>query len=179
MKTRITLIFVAVVVTFVSGCCVRFSDLTPTTKYHVGDVITTSGKKIAVEQFDSGGGNWVSSGFAEVDTNNNSQGSGNDMNANNVNLRFLFDYPVDKITLKFGEFGGNNNIKVNNDFRNLPVSSTGFVSLNGTMLGGVQVAVNAVPQGNNWLGTMTLEGNINDFSIGGQELWIDDICCDK
>ena len=175
MKPKITLIFVAVLVTVISGCCVRFSDQTPGATYNVGDMITASGTDIAVEQFEWGDGNWTSSGSANVDTRNYSQGSGNDLNARNVNLRFLFDYPIDKITLKFGELGGNNNIKVNDDFQNV----RDLVSLNGTMLGGVQVTVNAIQQGNNWYGKMTLDGNINNFSIGGQELYLDDVCHDK
>ncbi len=179
MKSRITLIFVAVLVTFVPGCrCLSFSDLTPGATYNVGDTITTSGTDIAVEQFQWGGGTWTSSGSAKVDTRNYSHGSGNDMNAGNVNLRFLFDYPVDKITLQFGDLGGNNNIKVNGDFQNVPMNAR-LVSLNGTMLGGVQVTVNAAQQGANWYGQMTLDGNINNFSIGGQELWIDDVCREK
>jgi len=110
-----------------------------------------------------------------VDTRNYSQGSGNDLNARNVNLRFLFDYPVVRITLKFGELGGNNNIQVNDDFKNVQ----DLVSLNGTTVGGAQVTVNAIQQGNNWYGKMTLDGNINNFSIGGQELYIDDVCREK
>jgi len=47
------------------------------------------------------------------------------------------------------------------------------------MIGGVQVTINAIQQGANWYGKMTLDGNINEFVIGGQELWIDNICCDK
>ena len=179
MKTRIVLIFATVSATFISGCCcVFFEDQTPGTRYHVGDVITSTGREIAVEQFQWGNGNWTSSGFAKVDTMNYSKGSGNDLNANNVNLRFLFDYPVNEITLQFGDLGGNSNIKVNNEFQNVPMNAR-LVSLNGTMIGGVQVTINATQQGNNWYGKMTLDGTINDFTIGGQELWIDNICCDK
>lgn len=172
MRSITTLIFATVVVTFIPGCCLRFSDQTPGATYNVGDIITTSSTDIAVEQFEWGDGNWTSSGSANVDTRNYSQGSGNDLNARNVNLRFLFDYPVVRITLKFGELGGNNNIQVNDDFKNVQ----DLVSLNGTTVGGAQVTVNAIQQGNNWYGKMTLDGNINNFSIGGQELYLDDFC---
>ena len=176
MKTRITLIFVAALVTFISGCCcVRFEDQSPGTRYNVGDTITTSGKDILVERFQYGDGVWTTSGTAEVDTRSYAHGSGNDLNARNVNLHFKFDYPIDKITFKFGELGGNNNIKVNGDFQNV----RDLISLNGTTIAGVQVAVDASQQGNNWYGKMTLEGDITDFSIGGQELWLDDVCPGK
>jgi hypothetical protein len=175
MKARITLLFVAVATMLASGCCLRFTDQTPNTTFHVGDIIKTSGTNIVVEKFQWGNGNWTTSGKAVVDTRNYSTGSGNDLNTNNVNLRFLFSYPVEKISFKFGELGGNNNIKVNNDFKNVQ----NLVSLNGTTIGGAQVTVNAIQQGNKQYGNMTIEGNINNFSIGGQELWIDDVCTRK
>jgi len=168
----ITFMFAIVLVSFLSGCCLRYSDLTPGATYNVGDTINTSGTDIVVEQFQWSNGTWTSTGTAKVDTRNYAQGSGKDLNANNVNLNFQLDYPIDKITFKFGELGGNNNIRVNGDFQNLP----NLVNLNGTMIGGVPVTINANQQGNNWYGEMILEGNINDFSIGGQELWLDDFC---
>ena len=172
MRGMIKFMFAIVLVAFISGCCLRYSDLTPGTTYNVGDTITTSGTNIVVERFQWANGNWTSSGSAKVDTRNYAQGSGKVLSANNVNLNFQFNYPIDKITFKFGELGGNNNIRVNSDFQNLQ----NLVNLNGTTIGGVQVTVNANQQGNNWYGKMILDGNISDFSIGGQELWLDDVC---
>jgi hypothetical protein len=172
MGKKIILIFVTASVTLFSGCCLRFSDLPADATYNVGDTITTSGTDIKVEQFQWAGGSWTSSGRAKVDTRNYSRGSGKDLNSGNVNLRFMFGYPLDRITLKFGELGGNNNIKVNDDFSNIG----DLISLNGTALGGAHLTVNAVQQGNNWYGKMTIDGNIDNFSIGGQELWLDDVC---
>ena len=172
MRSMIAVVFTIALVVFLSGCCLRFSDLTPGATYDVGDTITTSGTDIVVEQFQWANGNWTSSGLAKVDTRNYAHGSGNDLNANNVNLHFRFDYPIDKITFKFGELGGNNNIKVNGDFENVH----DLVGSNGTTIGGVQATVDAYQQGNNWFGKMILDGSISDFSIGGQELWLDDVC---
>jgi hypothetical protein len=96
----------------------------------------------------------------------------------NVNLNFAFDYPLSEITLKFADFGGNSNIKVNGDFRNVG----GIELLNGTTIGGVQITVNATNPSNNennWVGFITLSGGINEFVLGGQELWIDDVCIEK
>jgi hypothetical protein len=61
---------------------------------------------------------------------------------------------------------------VNDDFRNVG----DLINLNNTIVGGVDFSVNASLQGYNWYGEIVLEGNINSFTIGGQELWIDDIC---
>jgi hypothetical protein len=43
----------------------------------------------------------------------------------------------------------------------------------------VNVTVNASQQGSNWYGIFILDGNIKEFSIGGQELWLDEICPTK
>jgi hypothetical protein len=135
----------------------------------------TSGTNIAVEQFQWANGTWTTNGHAKIDNKGYAKGTGNDINANNVNLRFRFDYPLKKITLKFGELGGNNNMLVNGDFRNVG----NLVSLNGATVGGVNVAVNATQQGGNWYGIIVLDGAIKEFSIGGQELWLDEICPTK
>ena len=172
MRSMMTLLLVTTAIVFLSGCCVKFSNSTPGDTYSVGDTITTSQADIIVEQFQWSNGTWTTSGSAKVDDRNYGQGSGNDLNANNVNLNFQFDYPVDKITLKFGELGGNNNIRVNGAFQNVP----NLVALNGNSINGVQITVNASQQGNNWYGTMELEGAIDEFTIGGQELWLDDVC---
>ena len=154
------------------GCCVRFTDLAVGTTYNVGDTVTTQGREIVVERFQRGGGTWTDSGKAEVYDRNWARGSGPDMGTGRTNLKFLFDYPLSKLTLKFGEFGENVNIKINGDFRN-----TGdFMDLNGTTVGGVLVTVQAQFDGHNWYGELILTGTINDFSIGGVELWIDDVC---
>ena len=172
MVSKITLMLSTLVVAAVSGCCVTFSDQTPQTEFNVGDVIVSSKTDIVVEKFQWTDGTWYSDGKAVVDTRNYSKGSGNDLNTRNVNVRFMFDYPVDGIKLKFGELGGHNNINVNDEFRNVQ----DLINLNNTTIGGVQVKVNAVQQGNNWYGKMALDGTISGFYIGGQELWLDDIC---
>lgn len=172
MRSMMILALAATAVTFLSGCCVKFSNLTPGDTYDVGDTITDSQADIAVEEYQWPNGTWTTNGRAKVDDRNFAQGSGNDLNSNNVNLNFQFDYPLDKISLKFGELGGNNNIKVNGTFQNVG----NLVDLNGNTINGVQITVNASQQGNNWYGTMELDGTINGFVIGGQELWLDDIC---
>ncbi|NOQ21271.1 MAG: hypothetical protein GQ565_01300 [Candidatus Aegiribacteria sp.] len=178
MYMRVSLLVsVVLLLTVIAGCCntIRFSDLSPGTRYEVGDVITTSGVDIVVEPFMWGNDNWTSDGRAEVDSRQYSGASGNDMNARNVNLNFTFDYPRSKISLKFADLGGNENIQVNDEFLNL----NEIISLDGLILGGVTLSVSAVQEGTNWIGKLVLDGTIHSFSIGGQELWIDDVCyCD-
>lgn len=107
-----------------------------------------------------------------MDTRNMAGGSGLDINANNVNLNFRLDYPVNKITLRFGDYGGNSNIRINTEFRNVG----DLLSLNNSTIAGVDLTFTAGQSGANWIGQLTLVGDMTDFAIGGQELWVDDIC---
>ena len=175
MRRIIMMMLVTASIGYLSGCCAKFTDLTPGDTYHVGDTITTSQAEIVVEQFQGSDGTWTNTGTARVDDRNYARGSGNDLNARDVNLNFQFDYPIDKISLKFGELGGNNNIRVNGVFQNVG----NLISLNGNSIAGIQITVNANQEGNNWYGTLELNGNINEFVIGGQELWLDDVCPEK
>ena len=153
MKNKISTIFFITICSLISGCCSNFSDLSVGTTYTVGQSIVTSDLNILVEQFQWSNANWTSDGFAKIDNRNYANGSGYDLNANNVNLKFLFDYPLTEISLKFGELGGNCNIDINNDFKNIE----DLITLHNTQLGGVVIKVIATQQGNNWYGSIELE----------------------
>ncbi len=168
MRVFITIIFSVVI----AGCCIQFEEYTSGTEFNVGDIITSCDTRILVEQFQWQNGTWSSTGTAKIHDQNYAKGSGNDLNARNVNLNFKYNYPLDKITFKFGELGGNINLKINGDFRNI----NDLVTLNGNTVGNVSVTINATQDGNNWYGDARLEGTINEFVIGGQELWLDNIC---
>jgi hypothetical protein len=174
MRSLIVLLTVVALLSLSSGCCLKFSDLTPGTTYNVGDTITTSRTNIVVERFQWSGGAWTSNGRAGVDNRQYAQGTGNDLTTDNTNLNFQFDYPIDSVSFRFGDLGGNINIRVNGNHKN----EQNFINLNGSLIGGVQMTVDAFQQGNNWYGKVVLDGTINDFAVGGQELWLDDICPD-
>lgn len=175
MRAMSKIMLAALLIVLVSGCCVKFEDVAPGTQYPVGQTFYTSGTNITVEQFQWANNIWTTDGKARIDATNHARGTGREINANNVNLRFRFDYPLKKITLKFAELGGNNNMMVNGDFRNVG----NLVSLNNLTVGGVTVTVTATAVGGNWYGIIVLDGAIKEFSIGGQELWLDDICPTK
>ena len=173
MKRTATVLSIVLLAAIVlTGCCIKFNDLSNGTEYLVGDTITSSSKSVVVEQFQRSNGTWVSTGKARVDNRGFAQGSGLDLNARESNLNFKFDYPLTKMTIKFAELGGTNNIRINGDFRNV----ADLINLNGTAIGAVQVTVNATQQGVNWYGEIKLSGVINEFVLGGQELWVDDVC---
>ena len=180
MKKHIALsVVAALAIVFATGCCpgngsdfIDFEDLALGTEYHVGPGFTTSGVNVSVEPFQWGNNVWTSDGFAKVDSNGHAHGSGQDMNVNNVNLSFDFGDARDSVSLKLGEFGGNCNIEVNEDF----VNFADFPDINGTTIGGTNVTFTTTsPGGHNYWGTLSIAGEISSFAIGGQELWIDDV----
>jgi hypothetical protein len=175
MNARKTLSLAAAIGIFLSGCCLKFNDLAPGTTYNVGSTISTGGKIIQVEQFQWANGTWSSTGSAKIDSSNYAGGSGSELRANNVNFNFQLDYPLSKLTFKFADYGGNENIKINNDFRNVP----NFLGLNNTTIGGVNVSVTAVQNISSIRGEMVLQGIISGFTVGGQEFWIDEVCLEK
>jgi len=98
--------------------------------------------------------------------------TGKDLNLNNISVRFEFKAAYSKLTLYFGEYGGNINLTINGILKN----TNDFLDLDGSTVGGVLISVTmATPE----KGLLTLEGNIHSFSVGGQELWIDHVCPEK
>lgn len=90
---------------------------------------------------------------------------------NNVNLTFDFGGPISGLTMRFGEYGGNLNIMISNDFQNFG----NFADINGSTIGGVDVSV--VNGFGNDQGSLSLAGTSDGFfTVGGQELVIDEVC---
>jgi hypothetical protein len=175
MNATKTLLSVVAAGVLLSGCCLKFNDLASGTTYNVGSTIATGGKTVKVEPFQWANGTWSSTGHAKVDASNFAGGSDLELRANNVNFNFQLDYPLSKLTFKFADYGGNENIKVNNDFRNV----SNFLGLNNTTIGGVSVTVTAVQNISSIRGEVVLQGPISAFTVGGQEFWIDEVCPTK
>jgi hypothetical protein len=146
-----------------------FEDLILGATYNVGNSFTTSGTLISVKKFQWSNGVWTDTGHTTVENGGRAGGSGNEMNVNNVNLDFDIGPPVTGLSLLFGEYGGNINIEINGDFRNV----LNFSDINGLTIGGVKVTVIDLGGGKGRLNLT--DGIINQFAIGGQELWIDDV----
>jgi hypothetical protein len=149
--------------------CVDFEDLTVDTVYVVTDIFSDSGATMTVKEFQWSGGTWTSDGTAMVDDELKAGGSGLDINCNNVNINFDFGSPLNGLSLLYGEYGGNLNIDINGTFQNF----NDFADIDGLTIGGVDVAVTDLGGG---LGKLELDGVINSFDLGGQELWVDDVC---
>jgi hypothetical protein len=150
--------------------CVDFEDPLLGAQYNVGDVFFDSGVQLTAVDFFWSNGNPAVGGYAEISNAGLAGGTGQEIQLNNISLDFAFPVPPDRLTLRFGEYGGNLNIKINNIFINFD----NFADLNGLVIGGVTVTV--VNGMGNDEGELILEGNLQTFWVGGQELWIDDVC---
>jgi hypothetical protein len=138
---------------------------------------------IAAHPFTWRNGTMTSNGYAEIQSAGRAGGSRNEMAVNNllVSISVGFGQTLQAVRISFGEYGGNLNVSVNNAFRNFD----DFAQINGTTIGGVQVSVPSGGLGNDlgqieFVGTMTDQASgLGQLAVGGQELWIDDICFDR
>ncbi len=151
------------------GDCVDFEDLQLGTVYTVPANFLSSGTTITTSAFQWTNGTWTSAGSAQVQNIGLSGGTGYDLAANNITVNFDFGRPVENLRVFFHDYGGNVNLTVNGDFNNV----LDLDELNEQIVGGTFVEVSLSPTGS---GIMVINGTVNSFSIGGQELWIDDIC---
>ena len=149
--------------------CIDFESLKTGASYHVGASFTDSGVTLWVQAFQWSTGVWTSDGFVRVDADGKAGESGNELNLNNACIALKFSDCVEGLTLSYGEYGGNVNLSVNGELKNVADLDV----LNGTTLGGASITVTLLGGGK---GHLAVAGTINSFVIGGQELWIDHIC---
>jgi hypothetical protein len=154
--------------------CVVFDPLPLGSVYTTGASFVEGPVVMKVGPFQWLNGIYTSAGYAEIDAGGLAGGSGQDLRLNNATVSFDFGGKVTKIVCAVGEYGGNINLEVNgllwnfNDFSALPGTSLGAVAVSSTM------TPTTSPRGE--IGTLELAGDITSFSIGGQELWIDNVC---
>ncbi len=154
-------------------CCIDYEMLALGKMFNVGDTFMDSGYWHAVRPFQWSNGQWTNNGHVQVTGNNLAGHVGQELTVNNANVQLHLPNPVEDMTLHFGEYGGNINIRINGDFRNFD----NMQDINGAVIGGVSVSVTG---GNgNDTGVLTLTGVISEFMIGGQEFFIDHICIGK
>ena len=130
-------------------------------------------------KFLSANGHSTDRGFARITRAGRAGGSGREVRVSNITLCFSanFGQVLTYISFAFGEYGGNLNLMVGREF----VNFQNFQDLHGSIIGGVKVNVISGGTGHA-LGKVEFIGTINDqrwwghLAIGGQELWIDDLC---
>jgi LysM repeat protein len=156
--------------TEVLTACAGFEDLNRGAAFQIGEKFITSNIIITVDQFALVSGVPAWSGIALVSGLGKAGGFGNEIQVNNVNLNFYFSTPPSGLSILFGEYGGDVNININGEF----VNFANFADMNGRVIGGANIAV--LKGYGNDAGFLQLSGIIKSFAVGGQELWIDNVC---
>lgn len=124
---------------------------------------------VTLKEFYWSNGTPTNNGHLKMDNKGLAGHTGLDVNLNNITVAFTFPSVPNGLILYYGEYGGNINVEVNGDLKNVQ----NFADINGAVIGGVNISItNVVGQ----KGVLNLLGTINSFSIGGQELWIDHVC---
>lgn len=138
---------------------------------------------ISAHPFTWGSGTVTSGGHAMIQHGGLAGGSGGEIAVNNIltGISVGFGQALEALRFSFGEYGGNLNLSINNKF----VNFDNFSQINGQTIGGVHVNVLHGGHGNDkgqieFIGHMVDQSQgLGQLSIGGQELWIDDICFNK
>jgi len=157
--------------------CMGFETFTPNIQHPVGTTHTHNDLFAELIGFQWDDGTWSFGGTATAVNSDFAHGSGQEVNLNNINLRYIFDVKQPYIVvLRYADNGGNINLGINGILNN----TQNLSDLDGLNIGGVEVIVtryfNANPPQNGHHGTVTLVGPIEKFAIGGQEFWVDDVC---
>ena len=161
--------------------CVDFEDQSPGAVYVVPNTFIASGISIQVLQFQWSDGTWTSTGpGVSVMDNMPNKTTNTAMFVNNVNLGFYLE-STECLTIQYCELGGNVNLIING----ITGNEDDFQAFDGVDFNGVRVSVNKTDDQYN-CGTIRLEGLFEKtdfqeqwpitFAIGGQELYIDEIC---
>jgi subtilisin len=165
--------------------CVDYDDLDVGSQFRIGgNPLISSGVTTTLEEFFFLPDGSTTTGVATVDGQGQAGGMAQDLNSNNVNLNFGFSYPLDGITLSYGDYGGNVNLRVNDELKNVSgIEALDDVPTLGEppVIGDPPVLIAVQPdidpfKGPLPTGRLGLAGTINSFTLGGQELWIDDVC---
>lgn len=149
---------------------IDFEDMVaPPGTFGVGDSFVTSGVTVTGMEFAWLPSGSTDQGVATLQTDGAAGATGNEIWTNNINLSFGFSVqPLQGLSFQFGDSGGNENISINGDFRNV----NSLTELHGLTVGG---AVITVIQTGNGQGALFAIGEVSSFAVGGQEFAIDNV----
>jgi len=151
-----------------------FEDQTLGATFDVGDTMTSGAATHTFTDFYFPGATCsdpFAGGVATIGNGLFACTDGREIQLNNINDQIDFGGPVDRLLLAFGEYGGNVNLEINGDCRN----ADDFSDLSNQFIGGVYVGVEEFGDPGQSCGAIYAVGTIDDFRIGGQELWIDNV----
>jgi len=156
-------------------CSPMFEDLTVHAPYYHTDSFVSHGIKFEVAPFQWGSGAFTTGGKVFADNAGAACGTDQDLMTNNANVKIFFPEGVaSSVYWAFGEYGGNINLVINGDFRNV----RDYRDLDGMVVGGVTVNVLSGGWGDD-CGCVQLRGMVYELAVGGQEHWMDCLqyCC--
>lgn len=151
-----------------------FEDRTNGEIWNVGQSMISGGALHRFQTFhlpDVDCSNPTNGGMASITNNLDACTDGLELNLNNINDQIVFLLRPKRIVLAYGEYGGNVNLSINGDCRNLDNLS----DINGSIVGGVHVWAIDYGQPDQSCGTLYAQGEIDEFIIGGQEFAIDNV----
>ncbi|GAA1502427.1 hypothetical protein GCM10009677_37580 [Sphaerisporangium rubeum] len=138
---------------------------------------------IAAHPFTLANNTTTANGHAKTENSGKAGGSGVEIRVNNLTLSISrgFGQVLRRVRFSFGEYGGNINVSANNQLVNVD----NFSALHRKTIGGVEATVLSGGLGHDngvieFSGTMRDQQNgLGQLAVGGQELWIDDICFEQ
>ena len=145
-----------------------------------GATILTNGPlSMSIETFVQVSGN-TSFNLAMISSPPMGGNSSQMLRANNINFKVAAVGSARLVTFDYVDLGGSENFSVNGSAVN-----AGELSSLPTIISGVSIAVTQTPVFNSGGvqvgkgGKLTLQGQISQFIVGGQEFWIDNVCATK
>ena len=154
-----------------------------------GSIVGNSdGIPIMLKQFASATGSSAYGYMEVVPSPGYGFGSGKTLRLNNITTQFFLDTlvsNVDTVCIEFIDYGGFENFSINGVSPPLvsPNGYGGLMVFDGATIGGVDVTVIGTPHVipatgiiNAFSGEIRMYGDVDNFAIGGQELWLDNLC---
>lgn len=149
-----------------SSRCLNFENREIGQRLEVGTVFTDNRVSLEVESLVGSGS---SSGSVQIVSGNRAGGKGSELAFEDAVVDFMLPYPVNSVTLKFRGGDGNKALQINGNRQ-----AVGSLSeLDQQTIEGVKISVSG---GSSTVGVFRLTGRITDFRIGGEELYVDDVC---
>lgn len=178
MVTRLLtlLTLIAALSTPAAASCLRMEGPPPGSAAGVGPLLVLADGNVGLRPFQWSSGVWTAAGISTIVVSNYAAGSPvQENNLNNINLNVRPIPAVATAKFRYADFGGNVNLRVNG-----VQSNTADLSGSPAMLGGVNVTVTRINLFGYHFGAVTLTAPagaaINQFAVGGQEFFVDDVC---
>jgi hypothetical protein len=140
--------------------------------YYVDETFEDAGVTMTVRKLFFQDGSTTRAGSVEVMPGGQAGGSDLEANLRGATLAFDFGITVTTVSLLFLDAGNTLNMEVNGDLQIFE----DFLDVDGAVVGGVSVFVDQTSIGTNQQGKLRLSGAVTSFAVGGDELWIDEVC---